>query len=167
MLCARGAYQTEVLFAGFLAIGLGLCSSARAAAQDSATHDTPATQASSSHERREEPWLAPLPVPADPELEQQIHEVQDALAAIDKEMVRRKEALNKTQDPATKATLHDEFDTLRKEREDLEALLHALADEAKLSEQTAIDEALARARWLERQQEYQQQREELIRDRQR
>jgi len=106
-----------------------------------------------------------LPVPADPELEQQIVEVQDALKAIYREMVRRKDVLKKTQEPATKARLYDEFERLRKEREDLEALLHDLVDEAKLSEQTAIDEALARARWLERQQEYQAQKEELIRDR--
>jgi len=110
-------------------------------------------------------WMEALPVPADPELEQQIVEVQDALKAIYREMVRRKDVLKKTQEPATKARLYDEFERLRKEREDLEALLHDLVDEAKLSEQTAIDEALARARWLERQQEYQAQKEELIRDR--
>jgi cell division protein FtsB len=79
-------------------------------------------------------------------------------------MVRRKELLKKTQDPATKATLYDEFEQLRKEREDLEALLHDLVDEARLSEQTAIDEALARARWLERQREYWEKQEELKRD---
>ena len=105
-------------------------------------------------------------IPADPELEQQIHEIQDALTAIYQQMVRRKEALKKTQDPATKATLYEEFERLRKDREDLEALLHDLVDEAKLSQRTAIDEALARARGFERQQEYQQQKEELIRDRQ-
>ena len=105
-------------------------------------------------------------MPADPELEDQIVEVQKALKAIYQQMVRRKEALKKTQDPAAKATLFDEFERLRKEREDLEKLLHDLVDEAKLSEQTEIDAALARARWLERQQEYEQQKEELIRDRQ-
>ena len=115
----------------------------------------------------EEPrWMEAIPIPADPELEEQIVEIQDALKAIYTEMVRRKELLKKTQDATTKATLYDEFERLRKEREDLEKLLHDLVDEAKLSEQTAIDEALARARWLERQQERHTQREELIRDRQ-
>lgn len=115
----------------------------------------------------EEPrWMEALPVPADVELEEQIQEVQEALSAIYQQMVRRRDALKKTTDAATKASLYDEFERLRKEREDLEALLHDLVDEAKLSEQTAIDAALARARWLERQQEYHAQKEELIRDRQ-
>ena len=107
-----------------------------------------------------------IPVPADPELEHQIHEVQDGLRVIYQQMVRRKEALKKTQDPAAKAALYDEFERLRKDREELEALLHDLVDEAKLSQKTAIDEALARARWFERQQEYWEKKEELIRDRQ-
>ncbi len=111
-------------------------------------------------------WVKPLPVPADPELEQQILEVQDALSAIHQQTVRRKEVLKKTQDPATKATLYEELEALRKERQGLEAILHDLVEEAKASERTAIDEALAHAQWLERQQEYWDRKEELIRDRQ-
>ena len=107
-----------------------------------------------------------LPVPADPELEALIEEVQDALGTIHQQMVRRKEAIHKSQDATAKTKLYEEFERLRKDREDLEAVLHDLVDEAKLSQRTAIDEALARARWFERQQEYQAQREELIRDRQ-
>ena len=107
-----------------------------------------------------------IPVPADPELEAQIVEIQDALSTIDKQIVRHKEALGKTQDSATKTSLYEQLELLRKERNDLEALLHDLVDEAKISEQTAMDEALAHARWLERQQEYQEKKEELIRDRQ-
>ena len=76
------------------------------------------------------------------------------------------DALNKSQDPVAQTKLSEELNVLRTERQELETLLHALVDEAKMSEQTAIDEALARTRWLERQQEYQQQKEELIRDRQ-
>ena len=114
----------------------------------------------------EEPWMEAIPVPADPELEQQIQEVQDALSAIHRQMVRRKEALNKTPDAAAKTALYGELEALRQEREDLEALLHDLVDEAKLSERTKIDEALARARWFERRQEYQDQKEEITRDRQ-
>ena len=131
-------------------------------AQPEPTHHTPTKQPP----LLEEPWLTPLPVPADPELEQQIQEVQDALTAIHKEMVRRKDALQQTQDPETKITFSQELERLRKEREDLEGLLHELVDEAKLSQQTVMDAALARARWLERQQESQQQHEELLRDRQ-
>lgn len=114
----------------------------------------------------EEPWLEPILVPFDPELEEQILEVQQALSTLHKQMVRRKEVLKKTTDPATKTTLYQELETLRKEREDLEKLLHDLVEEARLSEKTAIDEALARARWLERQQEYWEKKEEIIRDRQ-
>ena len=112
------------------------------------------------------PWLKAIPVPADPELEAQIVEVQEALSTIDKQIVRHKEALGKTQDPATKTSLYEQLELLRKDRNDLEAFLHDLVDEAKISEQTAMDEALAHARWLERQQEYQEKKEELIRDRQ-
>jgi len=112
----------------------------------------------------EEPWMEAIPVPADPELEQQIQEIQDALSAIHGQMVRRKEALKQTSDAAAKTTLYGELEALRTEREDLEALLHDLVDEAKLSERTAIDEALARARWFERQQQYWEQKEERTRD---
>jgi hypothetical protein len=114
----------------------------------------------------EHQWLEPIPVPADPELEDQILEIQGALSTLHQQTVRRKEALKHTQDAASKATLYEELEVLRKERQELEALLHHLVEEARLSEQTAIDEALAQARWLERQQERHEQREELIRDRQ-
>ena len=107
-----------------------------------------------------------IPVPTDPELEEQIQEVQNALSTIHQQIVRRKDTLGKAQDSATKTTLSDEIASLHKERDDLEALLHALVDEAKLSQQTAIDEALAHARWLERQQEDWQRKEEVTRDRQ-
>jgi hypothetical protein len=131
-----------------------------------ATAAAHAQQPQSAELEVEEPWVELYPVPADPELEAQIKEVQEALGTVHKQMVRRKDALNKTQDPTTKAKLLEEFDRLRRERDDLEALLHDLVEEAKLSERTAIDEALARARWLERRQEYQEKKEETIRDRQ-
>ena len=114
----------------------------------------------------EEPWLEPIPIPLDRELESQIQEVQEALSAIHTQMVRRRELLNTTQDPVKKTAFYEELERLRKERKELEALLHDLVDEAKRSERTAIDEALARARWLERRQEYWEKKEELIRDRQ-
>lgn len=114
----------------------------------------------------EPPWIEPLPVPFDPELEALLEEVQDALGTIHQQMVRRKERLDQTQDAAARAVLYEELEALRKERDELQSLLHKLVEEAKISERTAIDDALARARWLERQQEYQAQREELLRDRQ-
>jgi len=113
-----------------------------------------------------EPWLKPIPVPFDLELEEQIAEVQEAIGTLHQQMVRRKEAIKQTPDGASKAKLYDDLEALRQERGDLEAILRELVDEAKASEQTAIDEALARARWLERQQEYWDQKEELLRDRQ-
>ena len=122
--------------------------------------------AAQGHSSPEPSHMEAIVVPADPELERQIQEVQGALATIAQQMVRRSETLQKTQDAAAKASLYEEFELLRKDRDDLEALLHDLIDEAKLSQRTAIDEALARARWFERQQEYQQQKEEIIRDRQ-
>lgn len=128
----------------------------------------PSTSSSSSSQKSvtsEKHWLTPILVPADPELETQIMEIQEALSTIDKQIVRRKEAVENASDPAQNATFYHELELLRKERNSLEALLHNLVDEAKASERTAIDEALARARSLERQREYQEQKEELIRER--
>lgn len=113
-----------------------------------------------------EPWMELIPIPTDPELEALMQEVQEALSTIHKQMVRRKEALHTTQDADAKTSLYEELGALRKEREDLEAILHDLVEEAKVSERTEIDEALAKARWLERQQEQWYQKEELLRDRQ-
>jgi hypothetical protein len=93
-------------------------------------------------------------------------EIQQALSAINRELVRRNEAVEKIEDPAAKTKLYDELELLRKERRSLERLLDELIDEARASERTEIDEALARARWLERQQDQWYQKEELLRDRQ-
>ena len=149
---------------------LVICSSSRLAlaAEDSASNQNKQPAATSVPEelKVEEPGMQAIPVPADPELEHQIKEVQDGLRTIYQQMVRRKEALKTAQDPAAKAALYDEFERLRRDREELEALLHDLVDEAKLSQRTAIDEALARARWFEHQQESWEKKEDLIRDRQ-
>ncbi|OGW91169.1 MAG: hypothetical protein A3D28_04890 [Omnitrophica bacterium RIFCSPHIGHO2_02_FULL_63_14] len=154
-------------------MGCGLLFAAPLSAEEPAAQDHPPTSSTTTTSSSpaelpepEPPHMEAIVIPADPELERQIDEVQDALAAIYQQMVRRREALKKTQDPTAKATLYEEFERLRKDRDDLEALLHDLVDEAKLSQQTVIDDALARARWLERQQEHQQQKEEIIRDRQ-
>lgn len=124
-----------------------------------------AQEPATNEEELVQPWLEPIPTPADPELEEQIHEVQDALDAINRQIVRRKDAVIKTEDAAAKAKLYEELDLLRRERNELASLLNDLVEEARVSERTAIDEALARARWLERQQEQWYQKEELIRDR--
>ena len=150
----------------FLVLGLALGLSGPLFAAEESSPKPSSQKLESEKPETEKPWMQPIPVPADPELEAQIVEVQGALSTIDKQIVRHKEALGKTQDPATKTNLYEQLELLRKERNALEALLHDLVDEAKLSEQTAIDEALAHARWLERQQEYQEKKEELIRDRQ-
>ncbi|MBI3330601.1 MAG: hypothetical protein HYZ96_00650 [Candidatus Omnitrophica bacterium] len=122
--------------------------------------------AAASPEDLEEPWMEPLPTPFDPELEGLIKEVQEALNAVHQQMVRRKELVKQTVDPAAKSTLYDELERLRKERAELQALLNQLVEEAAVSQRTAIDEALARARWLEQRQERWEKKEELIRDRQ-
>ena len=152
--------RLQAVFLATLTISTSFWLSRSVYAQENPSSDS-APQAEES-----QPWLEPIPLPTDPELEAQIHEVQDALSAIHTQMVRRKELLQTTQDATKKSTLYDELETLRKEREDLEALLHDLVDEARLSERTAIDEALAKVRWLERRQEALEKKEELIRDRQ-
>ena len=130
------------------------------------TSQTSSPTARSTEDAEHPSWLKPIPVPADPELEEQLVEVQDALKALNEQVVRRKQIVNETTDPVAKTTLLNEIDTLRTERDKLEALLHALVNEARASERTAIDEALERARGLERAREYWQRKEESIRDRQ-
>ena len=111
-------------------------------------------------------WLQPIPVPADPELEAQLYELQGALKAVHEQIVRRKRLVADAQDEAAKARLLGEIDSLRTERDEIEALLHQLVNEARASERTAIDEALANVRMLEWRREQLDRREEIIRDRQ-
>ena len=148
---------------GILVLGIGLWPIGSLCAEDASSTHTPSPEET---EDTIHPWLDPIPTPTDPALESQIKEVQEALTTIHTQMLRRKERLRATPDASTKATLYDELEALRKEREDLEALLHNLVDEARLSERTAIDQAIARAKWLEQQQEQWDRKEESIRDRQ-
>jgi hypothetical protein len=149
-----------------LALGLSaafvVCASGRLDANE------PPAQATSTPPQDEltAPWMEPIPVPSDPELEDQILEVQEAIGTLHQQIVRRKALLEREQESGAKAQLRDELKDLQEEREDLEAILDDLVEEARASQRTAIDEALARARSLERQQEYRTQQEELIRDRQ-
>ena len=155
------AARRGVLLRGVVVLTLGIGLGQGGEAQEPA-------QQSSAGESLDltEPWLEPIPVPFDPELEEQIVEVHGALSEVHKQMVRRKASLERTPDAAVKAAFYDQLEALRKERKNLEALLQDLVDEARASEKTEIDEALARARWLERQQEQWHKKEELLRDRQ-
>ena len=110
--------------------------------------------------------LRVIPVPADPELEAQLKEVQEALQTVHEQLVRRKQLVKGAVDPTAKANLYQEIEQLRMEHDKLGALLNDLVNEARASERTMIDEALTRARWLERQQESWQRKEESLRDRQ-
>lgn len=152
--------QAGRFMAGFILIG-GILAPARALL----AQDSPTTSPAPQDVTVEEPWLEPIPVPFDPELERQIEEVQDALTTIHQQMVRHKERATETQDLANKAKLYETLEALRRERDDLQAVLNDLVAEAKASQRTAIDEALARARWLEHQQERWYQKEELTRER--
>jgi hypothetical protein len=127
---------------------------------------SPSSKHSSQDATVKSSWVEPIPIPADPELEAQIKEIQKALIAIEQQMVRRKDAVEKAEDAAQKARWYDELELLRKERRALEALLNDLIEEAKASERTEIDEALARVRWLEQRQERWYEKEQLIRERQ-
>ncbi|MBI3011753.1 MAG: hypothetical protein HYY58_04630, partial [Candidatus Omnitrophica bacterium] len=82
------------------------------------------------------------------------------------QVVRRKRLVADAQDEAAKARLLGEIDSLRTERDEIESLLHQLVNEARASERTAIDEALANVRMLEWRREQLDRREEIIRDRQ-
>jgi len=113
----------------------------------------------------EEPGMEILSVSADPELEEQIEEIQDALTFLHKDIARHKEALHKTEYTATQTTLQAQLDSLLEERDTLESLLYQLVDEAKASEWTAVDKVLRRAEREERQQERLERREEIIQDR--
>ncbi|MBI2093798.1 MAG: hypothetical protein HYT88_03640 [Candidatus Omnitrophica bacterium] len=151
------------------AIGLGLSQPSLYAADPAkrlSSGNTPPIEKQPKNSEEKAWWIEPLPVPFDPELESLIVEVQESLITLNKQMVRRKERLKDTEDPSVKAQLYEELEALRKEQTELEGLLHQLVNEAKISQRTEIDEALAKARWLEQQQERWYQKEELLRDRQ-
>lgn len=107
-----------------------------------------------------------LEVPAeDPILKEQILEVHQALEGLHQEMALRRKKLQHATTESQKATLYSELDGLRKEHDMLERLLHELVEEAKATEWTRVDEALRQVRGLERYQEKQQRREDVLRDR--
>ena len=155
------------LIAALVAGGLILPSNSACAAEKSSppsgAHHANSTQPAQEEPAR--PWMQPIPVPADPELEAQIVEIREALSTIDMQTVRRKEAVERTSDATTQATLYQEIELLRKERDALEGLLRQLVDEARASERTAIDEALARVKVLEQEREHEANKDELLLER--
>lgn len=102
----------------------------------------------------------------DPVLKEQITKVAQALEQIHRQMAQRRQAIQRTNDEAQKSALYAELDGLRRERDLLERLVHELADEARATEWTAIDEALQRAKRFERAQDRSYKREEDLRERQ-
>lgn len=151
---------------GLLVLGCGLLLGQSLAAQEQAAKTKKTPPPSPQELEPEAAWLQPIPVPVDPELEAQLFELQDALRAVHQQIVRRKRILTDAQDEAAKARLLTEIDSLRTERDEIESLLHQLVNEARASERTAIDEALANVRMLEWRREQLDRREEIIRDRQ-
>lgn len=99
-------------------------------------------------------------------LKEQIAKVDQAIQELHGRMVERRQAIQQVTDKTKKAALDAELDGLRKERDMLERLLHELVEEARATEWTAVDQALARAKSLERRQEEAYQRQEALRDRQ-
>ena len=110
--------------------------------------------------------LAAAVVTEDAVLKEQITKVDQAIQELHARMVEHRQAIQQAADEAKKAALYAELDGLRKERDMLERLLHELVEEAKATEWTAIDQALARAKVLERRQEGASRRQEVLRDRQ-
>lgn len=106
-------------------------------------------------------------VTEDAVLKEQIVKVHEALAVLDQQIAERRRQLQQAAGDAQKSSLlYAEVDGLRKEYGMLERLLNDLVEEAKATEWTAIDQALARAKRFERHQEGAYQRQEVIRDRQ-
>ena len=105
-------------------------------------------------------------VTEDAELKEQIVKIEEALAALHPEMARRRNGIKQETDPARKAALYAELDSLREDHDALERILHDLVEEAIATEWTKIDEALKKARLIEQYQEKASRHEEVIRDRQ-
>ena len=110
--------------------------------------------------------VAPQITTEDPELKEQIVKVEGVLGDLHTDMTQRRNAIKQETDPAKKAALYAELDKIRRERDTLERILHELVEEATATEWTKIDEALKRARTIEKYQERAYRREEVIRDRQ-
>jgi predicted nucleic acid-binding Zn-ribbon protein len=101
----------------------------------------------------------------DEDLKEQIFKVNDALEELHQQIAQQRKQIQAVGTDAERAGLYARLDALRKEHDMLERLLHELVDEARATEWTKVDEALKRVRGLERYQEKQQRREDVLRDR--
>lgn len=142
----------EAWILGF-AFGISLCG-------------TMPARAAEGHKEEHSHGAALSVVTEDETLKEQIVKVTEGLEQIHQEMAIRRRAIQTETDEMKKAALYGELDGLRKEHDLMERLLHELVDEATATEWTAIDEALSRVKAIERYQEREYRREEVIRDRQ-
>ncbi len=104
-------------------------------------------------------------VTEDPALNRQIVKVSHELERVNLEMAQHERALQGTTEAAQRTALSSELDRLREARSTLRQLIDRLVEAGKAGEETAIDEALQRARKLERLQERASDREETLYDR--
>ncbi len=101
----------------------------------------------------------------DAALEGQITKISREIEKINLQMAHLKKTLRETTDEAQKTASSSELDRLRGERRALQQLLDKLVEAGKADEGTAIDQALQRARKLERMQERASEQQETIYDR--
>ena len=147
--------QTALWWKLILAIPVFLCSVSLATAE---TPVTPSEEA--------QPHLDPATLATEDEvLREQIFKVNDALEDLHQQIAQQRRKIQAAGTDAERAGLYARLDALRKEHDMLERLLHDLVEEAKATEWTEVDEALRRVRGLERYQEKQQRREDVLRDR--
>ena len=94
-------------------------------------------------------------------LRNQIDKVSGALQEVNQEMARARKANQKAPPDVPRAALLKELDRLRKERDDLESLLHQLVETG----QATGDETIKRVRRFERSQERLNKSQESLRER--
>ncbi len=101
----------------------------------------------------------------DTALEGQITQVSREVEKINLRMARLKKELREITDGTRQTAIPSELDRLRGERGTLQELLNRLVEAGKADEEKVIDQALQRARKLERIQERASEREEIRYDR--
>ena len=108
---------------------------------------------------------AQSPNEEDAVLEGQITQVSREVEKINLRMARLKKELREITDGTRQTAIPSELDRLRGERGTLQELLDRLVEAGKADEEKVIDQALQRARKLERIQERASEREEIRYDR--
>ncbi len=126
-------------------------------------------QASAVQPMNDDPAVAnasgPSATTGDAALEEQITKISREMEKLNLQMARLKKTLPGTMDEAQKVTATSELEHLRDERRTLQQLLDKLVEAGKADEGTVIDQALRRARKLERIQERASEQQETIYDR--